>query len=190
MPRGLDIRPTSDRAREAVFNRLHSHDLVDGAVVLDLFAGTGALGIEALSRGAASATFVDHEPRAVAGIRANLEHLGLDGADAQVIRSTAEAFLSTARTSFDVAFLDPPYAFEDWPALLEKVPASIVVVESNREIDPGDGWSEIKTARYGLATISVLERTERAADDGTSADDDSGSGRNSGSGADDGVPSA
>lgn len=141
-----------------MFNRLHSHDLVDGALVLDLFAGTGALGIEALSRGAAAATFVDQEPRAVAGIRANLEHLGLDGSHATVVRSTAEAFLATVRTSYDVAFLDPPYAYEDWPSLLAAVPADIVVIESNRVIDPGEGWSEIKTARYGLATISVLER--------------------------------
>ena len=70
----------------------------------------------------------------------------------------AEAFLATVRTSYDVAFLDPPYAYEDWPSLLAAVPADIVVIERNRVIDPGEGWSEIKTARYGLATISVLER--------------------------------
>ena len=158
VPKGLDIRPTSDRAREAVFNRLHSHDLIDGAVVLDLFAGSGALGIEALSRGAAAATLVDHEPRAVNAIKGNLERLGLRGAT--VIRSSADAFLATVRSTYDVAFLDPPYAFDDWDALLAKVPADIVVVESDRVIDAGPAWREIKTSSYGVATIAVLERDD------------------------------
>lgn len=161
IPRGLDIRPTSDRAREAVFNRLHSYDLVDGAVVLDLFAGSGALGIEALSRGAESVTFVDQSPAAIAAIRSNLEAIGFDGAAATVVRSSAHAFLAGSRSSFDVAFLDPPYDYDDWASILDTISADTVVVESNRAIDAGPRWTELKTSRYGAATIAVLELPDR-----------------------------
>ena len=79
-PGGRDIRPPSDRVREAIFSSLDSMDAITGAHIVDLFAGTGALGIEALSRGAASALLVERDPRAVAVIRANLDALGLAGA--------------------------------------------------------------------------------------------------------------
>ena len=78
-PPGRDIRPTSDRVREAVFSSLDSMGAVGGASVVDLFCGSGSLGIEALSRGAASATFVDNDPAAIATVRANLAATGLDG---------------------------------------------------------------------------------------------------------------
>jgi 16S rRNA (guanine966-N2)-methyltransferase len=103
-PKGRSTRPTSDRVREAVFSVLGD---VEGAVVLDLFAGSGALGIEALSRGAAHATFVDSDERAVAAVRRNLDDLGL-GAD--VHRRDALAFLGSAKGPFDLVFVDPPYS--------------------------------------------------------------------------------
>ncbi|MBA2515335.1 MAG: 16S rRNA (guanine(966)-N(2))-methyltransferase RsmD [Solirubrobacterales bacterium] len=106
-PRGTRTRPTSDRVREALFSVL-GETVVD-AGVLDLFAGSGALGIEALSRGAAHATFVDSAPAAVRAIRSNLESLGID---AEVQRSDARAALRSARAAarqYDLIFLDPPY---------------------------------------------------------------------------------
>lgn len=103
-PRGTRTRPTADRVREALFSMLGD---VGGARVLDLYAGSGALGIEALSRGAASAVFVDRDPAAVAAIRRNLDELGV--AEAEVRRRDALAFLAGREASFDLVFCDPPY---------------------------------------------------------------------------------
>ena len=102
-PRGVRTRPTADRVREALFSML---DDVSGARVLDLYAGSGALGIEALSRGAASAVFVERDPRAVAAIERNLEALGLEQ---EVLRQDAVRFLARAEGTFDLVFCDPPY---------------------------------------------------------------------------------
>jgi 16S rRNA (guanine966-N2)-methyltransferase len=103
-PRGRDTRPTSDRVREAAFGIIGP---VESARVLDLFAGSGALGLEALSRGAASAVFVESDPAAVSAIARNLEKLGLPGA--QVVRSDALRYLSRTRERYDLVFVDPPY---------------------------------------------------------------------------------
>jgi 16S rRNA (guanine966-N2)-methyltransferase len=105
-PRGRGVRPTSDRVREALFSTLGP---IEDARVLDLFAGSGALGIEALSRGASEATFVDSAAAAVRAVRENLEGLG---ATAEVRRADARAFLRNARAAgrqYDLVFLDPPY---------------------------------------------------------------------------------
>jgi 16S rRNA (guanine966-N2)-methyltransferase len=105
-PRGRATRPTSDRVREALFSILGD---VSGLSVLDLYAGSGALAIEALSRGAASATLIDSSPAAITAIRGNLADLGLE---AQVRRGDARAFLRMASGSapqYDLVFLDPPY---------------------------------------------------------------------------------
>jgi 16S rRNA (guanine966-N2)-methyltransferase len=138
-PRGAATRPTSDRVREALFSILA--DRVVDARVLDLFAGSGALGIEALSRGARSATFVDSSPAAVRAVTANLE--GIEGGE--VVRRDARAFLRTARESgreYDLVFLDPPYRqagpfgrtlAETLSAVL--APGATVVSESDRR-DP------------------------------------------------------
>ncbi len=108
-PRGRATRPTSDRVREALFSILGWEGSVSGARVLDLFAGSGALAIEALSRGAAEATLVDSSTAAVAAIRRNLTALG---ADADVRLQRAAAFCEQARSDgrqYDLVFLDPPY---------------------------------------------------------------------------------
>jgi 16S rRNA (guanine966-N2)-methyltransferase len=107
-PRGRSTRPTSDRVREALFSILGA-DCVEDARVLDLFAGSGALGIEALSRGAQHVVFVDSSPAAVAAIRRNLEAVG---AEAEVRRQDALAYLRSAfrdARQYDLLFLDPPY---------------------------------------------------------------------------------
>jgi 16S rRNA (guanine966-N2)-methyltransferase len=104
-PPGTDTRPTADRVREALFSILGD---IDGARVLDLFAGSGALAIEALSRGAESAVLVENDPRAVDAIRANLDAIGAPGA--RVERTDALAWLSRSSGEFDLVFLDPPYS--------------------------------------------------------------------------------
>jgi 16S rRNA (guanine966-N2)-methyltransferase len=102
-PRGTRTRPTADRVREALFSMLGD---VSGARVLDLYAGSGALGIEALSRGADSAVFVERDPRAVAAIERNLESLGVEQ---EVLREDVVRFLRRGAGTFDLVFCDPPY---------------------------------------------------------------------------------
>jgi 16S rRNA (guanine(966)-N(2))-methyltransferase RsmD len=154
-PRGREVRPTSDRVREALFSILG--DRVVGASVLDLFAGTGALGLEALSRGAARATFVDRDTSAV---QANLAALGLEG---EVHRRDALAFLRAGAGPFDLVFLDPPYrdAGSLGPKLADTLPAALargalVVSESDRR-EPLDlpGLETLDERRYGDTLIRL-----------------------------------
>ena len=160
-PRGRDVRPTSDRVREALFSVLAD---VAGEHVLDLFAGSGALGIEALSRGAASAMFVDTTPGALAAVRANLSSLHLAG---EVRSADALRFLATARDDgrlYDLVFIDPPYRQAralgpDLSAALPPVLSSEarVVVESDRRA-PLDLQLPLSfERRYGDTLIRIHE---------------------------------
>jgi 16S rRNA (guanine966-N2)-methyltransferase len=155
-PKGSDTRPTSDRAREAIFNALRSVDAIDGARVADLFAGSGALGIEALSRGAASCVFVEREPAAVAVINENLERTGVAGAT--VVRADVMRWLAGAAAPLDLVLADPPYAFDEWPALLDSTSAALVVIESDRVIDPGNAWLITRSKRYGGTVVTFVAR--------------------------------
>lgn len=162
-PRGRDTRPTSDRVREAIFNALGSLDVVDGARVLDLFAGSGALGIEALSRGAAHATFVDRDDRAVEAIWANLVATGLTDR-AMVSAHDAMSWLTRrpGPGAFELALADPPYAFDEWDTLLAaaaELPIDIVVIESDRAVDPGGKWLMVREKAYGSTVVSIVRRT-------------------------------
>ncbi|MEZ5380678.1 MAG: 16S rRNA (guanine(966)-N(2))-methyltransferase RsmD [Microthrixaceae bacterium] len=160
-PPGPGTRPTGDRVREATFNALGSLGVVADASVLDLFAGSGALGIEALSRGAASATFVERDARALRVVRANLAATGL--ADrSEVIRSDALAVLGAANTRWDLALLDPPYAWNDWDRLWRVLPSDWAVVERDVEIDAPSGWRLQRARRYGGTWVSVLRREAAA----------------------------
>jgi 16S rRNA (guanine966-N2)-methyltransferase len=152
-PDGLDTRPTSDRVRESIFNALYSLDAVDDVTVLDLFAGSGALGIEALSRGARHCTFVEPARPALAALRANLASTGL-AAQATVVGTGAEAYLARRPEPVDLALCDPPYAFDGWPALFASLPAGLVVCESDRPIEPGQGWRVVRTRRYGGTVVT------------------------------------
>jgi len=153
-PPGTDTRPTSDRVREAIFNALGSLDAVAGSRVLDLFAGSGALGIEALSRGAAAAVFVDLDARAIDAVRANLETTGLDGT---VIRADAYRYDDGP---FDLALLDPPYATTDeqWAGLLGHLDAALVVIESDREVEEAPRWELLRSKRYGSTVVQIARR--------------------------------
>jgi 16S rRNA (guanine966-N2)-methyltransferase len=136
---------------------------VDGAQVVDLFAGSGALGIEALSRGAASVTFVDRDPAALAAIRANLASVGLGEAerdgDATVVRADAGSWVATTASRYDLALVDPPYRYEGWDDLVSGLPADFAILESDAEIPAPEGWVVIKSRRYG-GTIVTVARPE------------------------------
>jgi len=159
-PAGADTRPTSDRVREALFSILG--DRVQDARVLDLFAGSGALGIEALSRGAATATFVDKAAPAIRAVGANLEALG---ADATVVRAEARRFLggaSRSGRSYDLVFLDPPYRLDAAlaAALPEAVkavlaPGATVVSESDRRAPLEIDLPLEDERRYGDTLIRI-----------------------------------
>ena len=146
VPTGRDTRPTSERVREAVFSALLSdRGPLDGAVVLDLFAGSGALGLEALSRGAATAVLVERDPRTAATARANVATLGLPGA--RVAAAAVSSYLARPRTPADVVFADPPYPLgePELTAVLTALAdgwlrpdASVVVERSSRS--PAPGW--------------------------------------------------
>jgi 16S rRNA (guanine966-N2)-methyltransferase len=139
-PKGEQTRPTSDRVREALFSILG--EAVEQASVLDLFAGSGALGIEALSRGAANATFVDNAHAAITAITDNLETLGLVGEVLRIPALRALACTPVADRQYDLVFIDPPYRLAsalgpELSVVLEPVlrPSARVVTESDRR-DP------------------------------------------------------
>lgn len=159
-PTGRKVRPTSERVREALFNALGSlDDAVAGASVIDLYAGTGALGIEALSRGAESAVFVDADARAVAAIKENLRATGL-AEQARVVHADVLRYLAGAGATYDIAFADPPYSFEDWPALLAVVPARIVAIEARSHVALGERWHPLRSKRYGDTVVTLARRVE------------------------------
>jgi 16S rRNA (guanine(966)-N(2))-methyltransferase RsmD len=161
-PRGRSTRPTSDRVREALFAMLGE---IAGASVLDLFAGSGALGIEALSRGAEQAVFVERDEPALRALAANLEALALGKERAQVRRAEVRAALRSARRrkeTYDLIFIDPPYSqARDWgpelsaalPSLLR--PAARVVVESDRRAPMELELALERERRYGDTSIRI-----------------------------------
>jgi 16S rRNA (guanine966-N2)-methyltransferase len=158
-PRGATTRPTSERVREALFSMLGD---LGGARVLDLFAGSGALGIEALSRGAAHATFAERSAPALAALRANLAALGLE-ARATVRAGDAIAALRAPGT-YDLVFLDPPYAVAEALAgeLSLALPAVLaagarVVSESDRRAPPAIALPLARERRYGDTLIRIHE---------------------------------
>ena len=166
---GLGTRPTTDRVRESLFNMLAARIDFAGIAVLDLYAGSGALGLEALSRGAASALFVEADARAAAVIERNIVALGVSGAT--VHRSAVAAALRAgAAAPVDLVLADPPYEVEDAQVLdmLAALatggwiaPGSVVVVErsaSGPEIAWPDGWTPWRTRRYGDTRIEPAQR--------------------------------
>jgi 16S rRNA (guanine966-N2)-methyltransferase len=156
-PPGVATRPTSDRVREAIFNALASLDAVMDARVLDLFAGSGALGIEALSRGAAHCTFVESGRPALTTLRANLETLGLVDR-ATVAPMDVDRFLASA-PSAELALADPPYAFDGWVNVMAALEAMLLVAESDRPVDAEPGWEVVRDKRYGTTYVTFLRRT-------------------------------
>ena len=158
-PDGLTTRPTTDKVRQAVFNSLDSMGLVEDAVVADLFAGSGAMGIEALSRGAARCTFVERDRDALRALRANVQALGLE-ARATIVTSDVMAWVPAMR-NVDIVFLDPPYDFDGWDALLGLLTgAGMVVAEADGPVEAAPGWTQLRTRRYGRTWVTLLERDD------------------------------
>ena len=160
-PTGDATRPTTDKVREAVFNALVSLDAVEGARVLDLFAGTGAMGIEALSRGASHCVFVERDRAALTVLRDNIRMLGLEQ------RSTVSTGDATATTvsahAADLVIADPPYGFTDWAGLLSNIPqGALVVLESGSPIDVPAGWECPREKRYGRTFVAFLRKEDGA----------------------------
>ena len=156
-PAGLLTRPTPNRVREAVFNSLYSLDAIEEARVLDLFAGTGALGIEALSRGAAEAVFVERDQVVADVLHSNLEATRLAGSASVMVVDVEAALAELARRRFDVALVDPPYAFDAWPELLSRVPADLVVAESDRPVDVGPRFAIHHHRRHGGTVVTFAQ---------------------------------
>lgn len=164
-PEGLDVRPTSDRAREALFNILDHRDErpLKGARVLDVFAGSGALGIEALSRGAAHCTFIETLPQALAAIRLNLGKLDLAGQASVVARDAVHP--GKAIEAASLVFLDPPYrkglagpaltALRDGGWISSGALVSVEVA-SKEDWEPPEGFTLLDERRYGAARLVML----------------------------------
>jgi 16S rRNA (guanine966-N2)-methyltransferase len=154
------VRPTSDRVRESIFDILGSQGGVDGLSVVDLFCGSGALGVEALSRGAASATFVDSDPAALDAVRQNLAAVGLSEEPVTLVRAALPGWLHGAAVpDFDLALCDPPYDFTDWDALLGALRAATVVMESGTPVPLPEGWVVTRERRYGGTLVTVVQRS-------------------------------
>lgn len=162
-PEGMDVRPTTDKVKESMFNALQFD--IEGRRVLDLFAGSGQLGIEALSRGAEYAVFVDASKASADIIRQNLQIVGLESSS-RVFCGDALSFLRTAQERFDIAFLDPPYAtglLQSAMALLPSVmsDSGVLVCEHPSEEELPDafgGFAVHKRYRYGKIAVTVYRK--------------------------------
>lgn len=170
-PKGRGVRPTLERVREAVFDVLGPR--VVGARVLDLFAGSGAMGIEALSRGADLAVWCDAEPRAIEAIRANLSRLGV-GRQGQVLQMAGRAalqYLERKGRVFDLVFLDPPYEGGHYEEMLLALSRSSLVANGGRvcvehpkriDLPPVFGaLDQDRRRRYGETCVTYYVRGER-----------------------------
>ncbi len=173
-PAGRNTRPTSDQTRESIFNILAHAEWspeLDGAIVADIFAGSGALGLEAISRGADFCLFVETEPKARAAIRANIDKMGVSD-DARLHRYDATRLKvapGNLRGQFTHIFMDPPYNKGLWRPVLERLkrlelisPDGIVILEESveAEVEPR-GWDVLADKTWGAARVLFLKPTVR-----------------------------
>jgi 16S rRNA (guanine(966)-N(2))-methyltransferase RsmD len=161
-PRGRETRPTSDRVRENVFNIVAPW--VEDARVLDVYAGSGAMGLEALSRGAESVVFVESDQDAVRAIERNLERLRLTGATVlRLDARTALAQETAARRKYDLVLIDPPYAMTSFESLASYLPRvlaedGLLVLETSKRVGPELPSLAVRTSRaYGSTRVTVFE---------------------------------
>lgn len=152
------LRPTPDRVRETLFNWLGQR--LDGLACLDLFAGSGALGFESLSRGARRVVMVEQDPAAVAALRESARALGTSRAE--IVASDALRFLDRAGERFDVAFVDPPYAANLVKPVMERLPDHLnegarVYAESARRLDIAAPWRALREERAGAVRFGLYE---------------------------------
>ncbi len=164
---GAHLRPTTDRVRESLFNVLSHHNVLMGARVLDLFAGTGALGLEALSRGADFAAFVDDGRVAQGLIGQNIAKLRAES-QTSLIRKDARRLAPNTQAPFDLVFLDPPYGKAMGQAALAAAlaggwlaPDAFVVWEESAPVAAQDGFALTDRRKYGDTHITLLTRTDQ-----------------------------
>ena len=163
VPSGPGLRPMMERVRLAMFSVL-GHDLLDGARILDLFSGTGAIGIEALSRGAGHADFVEANRIRARAIERSLQELSIDTAG-RVYRMRVSRALSTLTGPYDLVFADPPFSLDDWDGLLEEISEGRVmtkdgtlVVEHPKKVELSERYGGIvkqQDRRYGDVVLSI-----------------------------------
>ena len=160
--RAAHLRPTTDRVRESLFSVLTHLDVIGGARVLDLFAGTGALGLEALSRGAAHVTFVDDGRVATGLIRQNIALTNCAG-QTNLIKRDATRLGACAGAPFDLVFIDPPYGQGLGTRALEVVqaggwlaPGALVVIEESTPMQAPEGFEVLNTRKYGDTHVTLL----------------------------------
>ena len=156
-PDGNRTRPTSDRVRESIFNMLFSLHATGELRVLDLYAGCGALGIGALSRGAANCVFVEQDRRAVECIRSNLDALGY-GDRSTVVQADVLSWVAQNSDSFDVVLADPPYADDTWTGLLDDIDARWLVAEAGTSVEQHPRWDVVREKTYGTTVVTVFAR--------------------------------
>lgn len=161
-PKGLPVRPTTDQAKEGLFNILSHRFNLSGINALELFAGTGNVSYELWSRGAATVTAVDQYPGCCRFISQTFQALGCNG---EVVCSTAEKFVGTAKGPFDVVFMDPPYAYTGVPDLIEKIMESellaqdaIVIVEHASATQFGGLRYFFESRKYGSSSFSFFRK--------------------------------
>lgn len=193
---GDNTRPTTDRVKESLFSKLESYDIIRGARVLDAFGGSGALGCEALSRGAASVTLLDTYPKAVAVIRKNVAAVekamgrtgsgssGATGSAARVQQSQALTYVKSASGPWNLVFVDPPYAMpneqvsELLEALTPKLAEGAVVVVERSSRDPEPVWGEglycFSTRQHGETVLYYVEPDEVEEQAGDESSDEPG----------------
>ncbi|MBD5105121.1 MAG: 16S rRNA (guanine(966)-N(2))-methyltransferase RsmD [Ruminococcaceae bacterium] len=177
---GLEVRPTIEGVKEAIFSIVQFE--VEDAVVLDMFAGSGQLGIEALSRGAKKVCFVDNSAESIKIIWDNLKHTRLE-ANAVVLNMANNAFLRSTKEKFDIAILDPPYNHKliqkTMPQLVEKMSeCGIIICEHERETDLPERFGDFaisKIYRHGRATLTAYRRKADDTDETGATDEEANS---------------
>lgn len=164
-PEGLDVRPTTEITKEAVFSALHF--ALPGAKFIDIFSGTGQMGLEAVSRGAASATFVENGKASLQALRENIHHCGFDE-QCRVFAMDAKSFLQNTAEVYDIAFLDPPYQAGVLAEVLtllagHMAPDGIIVCETDKQTpmpERAGDFTMLKTRRYGKTMIYTYTRPD------------------------------
>ena len=176
-PASSRTRPTADRVREAIFDMLGGLVDLEGATVADLFAGSGAMGIEALSRGAGAVVFVDRAPAALRTVRSNLVAVGMQNVRVSLVRADVLTWLSRPVTGtlrspqcFDLAVCDPPYAFVAWGELLRRLDAKTAVLESNHPLEVPENWKVVKHKRHGGTLVTVVRAADTPPSGGSCGD--------------------
>ena len=164
------VRPATDKVKGAIFNVMQSRIDWTQSIVLDLYAGSGSIGIEALSRGAKKVVFVENSRNAMRSLKLNLESIGANG-DSQIVYGDVNNFLQAGSRKYDVVFADPPYAMETLEELPNKIFESGIIMESGYliiehpvrfEFHPGSSWEVAVQKIYGRTSVSFFQHKQPA----------------------------